>query len=211
MTALAAIHVAKKALGLDDDTYRDLLERETGKRSAKDMTSAELDRVLAVMRRASFKPASKGFGPRLEGPFARKLQALWIAAWNLGLVRDRRDSALLAFVERQTGISRTEWLRDPADARKAVEALKSWIAREGGVDWSTARILDWQCAPGYQIARAQMERLRPGISGAAFWSEVMRIIGRASFGEKPSDAEWIVVMDALGRQLRGLAKRTAAA
>ena len=43
---LAAIHLGKKELGLDDDTYRDMLEQVTGKRSAKGLNDDELVAVL---------------------------------------------------------------------------------------------------------------------------------------------------------------------
>lgn len=137
MTAsIAAIHVAKKQLGLDDETYRDALRQVTGKASAADMTEVERQRVLERFRQQGFKGASTGRRKLLEGRFAKKLQALWIAAWNLGLVRDRDDRALVAFVKRQTGIDHVRFLRHGQDAAKAIEALKAWLERAGGVDWS---------------------------------------------------------------------------
>ena len=36
-----------------------------------------------------------------------------------------------AFVSRQSGIDAAAWMRDPADARKVIEALKDWCARAG--------------------------------------------------------------------------------
>ena len=36
----------KRDLNLDDEAYRDLLERTTGKRSSKDMTELERERVI---------------------------------------------------------------------------------------------------------------------------------------------------------------------
>lgn len=49
---LAAIHVlASKQLRLDQDTYRALLERVTGKRSAADLNARERTAVLEEMRR----------------------------------------------------------------------------------------------------------------------------------------------------------------
>ena len=96
---IAAMHVAKKQLGLDDDSYRDALRQAVGKGSASEMTEAERQRVMEHFRSLGFKAASKGGRKPLEGKFAAKLQALWIAGWNLGLVRDRDDRALIAFVE----------------------------------------------------------------------------------------------------------------
>ncbi|ODT18896.1 MAG: hypothetical protein ABS35_22690 [Kaistia sp. SCN 65-12] len=178
MTSLAAIHVAKKELDLDDDDYRNVLERVTGKRSAKDLSFHERALVMKEFGRLGFEvtypdpyrprtrdkaeraehrtPAVKG-AMRLDGVYARKLRALWISAWNLGVVRDRTDRALVAFVERQTGLSHTRFLREPADAMKAIEGLKKWIARECGIIWpgSTPN----QNATKRAVITAQLKRL----------------------------------------------------
>ncbi len=50
---LARIHLLKKDLGLDDDSYRDLLEKLTGKRSAGKLTGPERNKVLIYMNRHS--------------------------------------------------------------------------------------------------------------------------------------------------------------
>lgn len=145
MNPNAAIHVARKQLGLDEDTYRTILHRVTGKSSSADMTPAQRGLVLEEFRRLGFEPTppasrkpKKGLpkgGLVLDGPYVGKIRALWISAWNLGIVRDRTDTALVAFVRRQTGIDHAAWVRDPKDAAKVIEALKAWIAREGGVQW----------------------------------------------------------------------------
>ncbi|WP_279480294.1 regulatory protein GemA [Aureimonas sp. SK2] len=212
MTALKKIHVAKRQLGLDEDTYRAVLTRVTGKASAGAMTEGEQELVLAEFQRQGFKPALKA--PRkdgkaaLSGPYAKKLQALWISAWNLGLVFDRQDSALLAFVERQTGIQRTEFLRAAADGRKAVEGLKAWLAREAGVDWSETGT-EAHGRFGYRIACAQWAILFPN-GRATFWTEVGRILARSVLTNKPSDKEWQTVMNALGKRIRDTRKKAVA-
>lgn len=129
--AIAAIHVAKRDLGLDEATYRTMLVHVVGKDSLRDMSPAEHERVIAHMRG---KGAPRGRG-KLSGPYAGKLQALWISGWHLGVVRNKSDEALLAFIKGRTGIDHTRFLRNAADARKAVEALKSMLEREAGVDW----------------------------------------------------------------------------
>ncbi|MBM3929088.1 MAG: regulatory protein GemA [Sphingomonadales bacterium] len=133
MSALKAIHVGRKALGLDDDDYRATLERITGKRSAAQLTEAQRRNVIREFRRLGMGASPNATA--VTGPFASKLKALWLSAYNLGVAADRRDSAMVAFVERQTGIARVQWLREPRDARRAIEGLKAWIAREAGVDW----------------------------------------------------------------------------
>ena len=202
MNALALIHVAKKQLGLDEEAYRGLLERLTGKRSAKDMDFRELEAVIAEMRRLGFSAAPKLRRNGLEGPYAAKLQALWIAGWNLGIVRDRRDKALTAFVLRQTGIPASRWLRLPEDAAKVIEALKAWLAREGGVDWSRRRRGDPEHFGDdrFRIVWAQAKKLeRLGViePGGRF------TITNKRFADY-SGADWIALMNALGTKLRAV-------
>jgi len=108
MKALAAIHIAKKQLGLDDDDHRALCLRVTGIPSSKDMSEAERGKVLDEYRRLGFVDRRK-----LEGKYAAKLQALWIAAWNLGVVPSERDEALIGFVHRQTQIDHARFVALP--------------------------------------------------------------------------------------------------
>ena len=157
MSALKLIHLGRRELGLtDDDDYRDVLEQVTGKRSAKAMTERERRAVVDEFRRRGFRLQRSA---NLTGPYAGKLVALWLSAWNLGIVRNRTDAALIAFVERQTGIAHMNWLRDARDARRAIEALKAWIAREAGVEWPSED--DGRSAKLAVIA-AQLRKLEDG-------------------------------------------------
>src|SRR3546814_5628829 len=56
----------------------------------------------------------------LTGPFAPKLVALWLSAWNLGVAHNRHEHALIAFVERQTGIAHVNWEIGRASCRGRV-------------------------------------------------------------------------------------------
>lgn len=205
-SSIAAIHVAKNQLGLDDDLYRAKLLKITGKASTKDMTEAERQHVLTVFRNEGFSPASNTRRPngrrQLSGKFAKKLQALWIAAYNLGIVRNRDDDALEAFVTRQTGIAAERFLHHADDAAKVIEALKKWMAREAGVDWSA----DVLVAPhlrsdGYRIARAQWEIISPQ-GPSDFWPTVTDLISREPPNRDLSDRDWIVVMNLFGDRIR---------
>ncbi|MBD8554899.1 regulatory protein GemA [Rhizobium sp. CFBP 8762] len=199
-SSIAAIHVAKKQLGFDDDTYRAKLRVITGKTSTKSMTETERQQVLTVLRSEGFKPIERRANGRqkLTGPFAKKLQALWIAGYNLGLIEKNDDAALLAFVKRQTGIDHTRFLHFPDDAAKAIEGLKRWLARDGGVDWSGPAPSK---APGYRIAFAQWTMLCPG-GERDFWDVIADMLDLDEAGpDLPSD-QWITVMNAFGVRLR---------
>ena len=223
MSALAAMHVAKKQLGLDDDTYRSVLNQVTGKSSAKDMSEGDRQRVLARFREMGFGAGSTVRKGGLEGPYAKKLQALWIAGWNLGLVHDRKDSALVAFVRRQTGIDHVRFLHEPDDAAKAIEALKAWMAREAGVEWNPGRHAEaWACRPGYRIALAQFAILKremaknlpthvPTQADLTGRNQTLTLWMQSRKYGTPAtviDTEWHAVMNELGRLLRDL-KRAA--
>lgn len=59
---IAKIHVAKDQLALDDDNYRAILKRITGKLSCKQMNLLELQNMMAEMERLGFKPTKKSIG-----------------------------------------------------------------------------------------------------------------------------------------------------
>ena len=53
---IAKIKIAQKELGLDDGTYRAVLERVTGKRSCTECSIPELERVVEDLRQHGFQP-----------------------------------------------------------------------------------------------------------------------------------------------------------
>jgi phage gp16-like protein len=55
-TVLAKVHVAKKQLALDDDTYRAMLRSVAGVESAKDLTPEGAAKLLRHMERCGFQP-----------------------------------------------------------------------------------------------------------------------------------------------------------
>jgi hypothetical protein len=140
VTALAqtkAIHALRRQIPhYTDADYRAYLLREFKVDSSTRLTHAQAGKVIETLKTLAGQNGKvRRASERAEGPYAAKLRALWISAYHLGVARSRDDKALLAFVERQTGLSHTRFLKDPADAAKAIEALKSWIAREAGVEW----------------------------------------------------------------------------
>ncbi|WP_283132502.1 gp16 family protein [Enterovibrio norvegicus] len=138
------IHVGKRELQLDDDTYRALLKRETGSDSCKAMRIEELDRVLSAMERQGFKrkksakpkQTEKRLSPKTQGKpdVISKIRALWITMAKEGIVRDGSETALDAYVRRMTrhqngeGVDHIAWC-DDEQAIRIIEALKQWIKR----------------------------------------------------------------------------------
>ena len=167
---IGAIHALAKKAGMDEDTRRDFLERETGLRSCAALSRSQAIAVIDGLRKiVDGAPAGKAKGAvaGLDTPVARKLRALWIAAYDLGLVRERSDRAMLSFLERQTGVSHTRFLSSPGEGAPAIEALKSWLARDGGVEWPAREAwkkdgkadFDEIAASKWAIIEAQWRRL----------------------------------------------------
>lgn len=143
------VQVGRRSLGLDEETYRALLVQQSGKRSAAELTLKELEKVLAVMKGAGFKPTVKrgvkgGKQKRLSpvsGTQVRTaeigvIRAIWITMAKHGLLRDGSETALNHYVERQTvrinngvGVAEVAWL-DGVLAYSVLESLKHWHKRE---------------------------------------------------------------------------------
>jgi phage gp16-like protein len=128
---LAAIHVAKKALGLDEATYREFLFATTGHRSAAELSDSQRQQVIELLRSRGFKrtPMAEKRQKRIGNNSQLGLiQALWRRLKYAGALTDPSERHLSAFVKKMTGIERPEWL-NPQEAIAVIEGLKSWLAR----------------------------------------------------------------------------------
>src|SRR3546814_20065054 len=86
------------------------------------------------MKRHGFRPKTQRNGA-LTGAFAPKLVAMWLCAWNLGVAHNRHEHALIAFVERQTGIAPVNWVSDQRDGEAAAQQLQKWNASAARCVW----------------------------------------------------------------------------
>ena len=135
-----AIFGACRARGIDDDARHALQLRVVGKASLTTMTTGELQQVLRAVRTGrTAKAADRAAEPAGQllprGAHQGKLSALWISGYHLGVVRSADPEALATWVCRQTGLGSARWAT-PGHTAACIEALKEWIAREAGVDWS---------------------------------------------------------------------------
>ncbi|MGV2111906.1 regulatory protein GemA [Agrobacterium salinitolerans] len=205
---IAAIKIEQKKLGLDDFTYRAKLEILTGKSSTKDMTEAERQKVLVSLRGNVTRPAPVRHDGRdgkrkLSGKYLPKMRALWIACYNLGVIEDRRDSALEAFAmgRQLPEISDLRFVHTASDGASVVEALKGMLARAGVVWADRVPCEPHEKSHGYKIAQAQWAILHPDQPNA-FWQAATHIVLESISYRNFSDAEWITVMNHFGPQVR---------
>lgn len=59
---IAKIHIAQNQLGMDEDSYRAVLQRITGQNSCKNCDLSQLQRIMAEMQRLGFQPAKPAIG-----------------------------------------------------------------------------------------------------------------------------------------------------
>lgn len=111
---LGKIHIAKKRLNLDDESYRDLIANQTGgKRSCGDCDGIELAGILEALYGLGFVGTPKvKLSPVVGAAAAQsdKIRAMWIDLHRRGVVREPGDDAIQKFVKRLTKVDRVEWL-----------------------------------------------------------------------------------------------------
>ena len=118
---IKAIQTGRRRLGMDEETYRALLaDVSGGKTSSKELNAYQLKEVLRRMREA-------GFGSVTDGPQMRKIKQLWLEMHKEGIVRNKSDRAVSAYIQRITKKS-PEACR-VKDLQLVIETLKQWIER----------------------------------------------------------------------------------
>lgn len=137
---IAAIHVLKTKMGLDDDTYRAMLAEQTGKTSSAGLDDRQRERVLDHLR-ALEREVSGGAPPETPTPRrgwmefrdddpapVRKICAMWIELGKAGRVERTTRQALNAWVKRQVGVDEVGWVTS-RQATALIEQLKEWTDR----------------------------------------------------------------------------------
>lgn len=125
----------RRKLGLEEEDWRDLLERVAGERSAKALTADQLGLVLGELERLGFVPeSSPDFRPASKKAHVRKVYALWGELKRKRVWKSRHVASLDLFVKKIAKVDSTEWLT-PVAANKVIEALKA-MAAKAGVDVS---------------------------------------------------------------------------
>ena len=216
MSLVGRIHAAAKQAGLDDDTRRAKCMAIVGKSSTKEMTDPELWKVLQTFENEGYASRKS---PRVDGrtrksPFTGKyvpkMRALWIALYNLGVITDRRDSAIESFAlgHQVKGIDDVRFIHAHSDGQSVIEAMKAMLARHG-VDWTDYKPCpDWMTRHGYKIARAQWAKLSPNGS-RDFWKVVTDLLDLDETIRDLTDTQWIDVMNLLGQRVRKMPKEQA--
>lgn len=128
---IAKIHIGKKALCLDDATYRDVLQMSTGKTSCEQMNLQELKKVLETFKRQGFVPkpaqdktAKYGKKPHTTADRQALMDKIEAMLTDSGLHWNYAH----AMAEKMFGVSFVNWL-DATDLYKLTQALAVYQKR----------------------------------------------------------------------------------
>lgn len=132
------INIAKGDLGLDDETYREMLVKVTRIASLRAMSTQQKIAVLDQMKKDGFqvKPKKRS-GKRLPAstkPYIRLIHALWKSCHRAGAIENGSREALRAFCKRFVAHGEDSVAVDPDmlsydQATPIIEALKKMEAR----------------------------------------------------------------------------------
>ena len=135
LSLIKLIHVARRELQMDDDTYRLMLSGMPalgGLTSTADLSVPNLVLVLEQLKRKGFKvrPNTTNKRPQAKDGKSRKIRSLWLSLRDAGVLRDSSEEALVNFVKGATGVAALQWLTG-AQASQVIEQLKQWLQRAG--------------------------------------------------------------------------------
>jgi phage gp16-like protein len=128
---MAKIHIAKAQLGMDDDTYRALLARVAGVRSAKDLGPRQIGAVLREFERLGFEPKPAAKAKSRPAPSPSDERKALVSKIEAQLTEAARPwSYADAMAARMFKVERVEWC-DPEQLRRLVAALAYDARRHG--------------------------------------------------------------------------------
>lgn len=131
---LAKIHIAKKYLGLDDETYRAVLWTCARVKSSKDLDFSGRAAVLKHFESRGWQPKIKAKSKKkvselCSEPQHKMIRGLWLELYNNGIVINSDESAINRFIKNQTGIEHMQWL-NTKQATSIINRLQSWLNRQ---------------------------------------------------------------------------------
>lgn len=126
---LAKIHIAKAQLEMDDHSYRSLLARIAGVRSASELTPRQAENVLAEFRRLGWLPTTTGQNRQRPQVAADRQTVLGKIEALLSEARRPWEYAE-TMADRMFHRKRLEWL-EPTELQRLMQALIIDAQRNG--------------------------------------------------------------------------------
>lgn len=135
---LAAIHAAKRDLGMDDDLYRDLLQQHTGKRSAGQLNAKQRAKFLSALKAMGFQRQPRktvGEYPGKPKNMNEMLVKIEAQLADMKLPWSYAD----AIAKRQFNIDRVAWLKKQEQFSAVIAAL--YVEQEKRALWGSLNAL----------------------------------------------------------------------
>ncbi len=132
---IAMVHIAKSRMGMDDETYRDWLAKNTGKRSSSDLSDRQLATLVQTLRQGGYLDEAPATAKVIAGKGAnRPTDAQWKTARGLvkklGLDGGLDGEAFASFVKRVGKVDNPRFLTKTTMASVLVGLEKWWTDRE---------------------------------------------------------------------------------
>lgn len=124
---LAKIHIAKKALGLDRDTYEDILWVVCRVKSSADLDSQGRFKLLKHFE--SLGSSSTRKSRAKNDPKTKKIWSLWYQLKEANKIKSSSVKGLRAFVKKTTGCDDIRFC-DEQQKVIVIESLKKWLERK---------------------------------------------------------------------------------
>lgn len=147
------VKIGQNQLGMDDFSYRAMLQRLTNKSSSTKCTVVELHKIIHELQqkgakirwypKKAMKPddySPETYGQSVKSDIAHKIRAIWINMGKDGFVADRSEKGLNKFIQSMLNRGRKKKGKtlllvyahtlNQRHAMQVLEALKSWHKRE---------------------------------------------------------------------------------
>lgn len=128
---IAMVHIAKSRMGMDDETYRGWLAKNTGKRSSSDLSDRQLATLVQTLRAAGYLDEAPATAKVIAGKGAnRPTDAQWKTARGLvkklGLDGGLDGEAFASFVKRVVKVDNPRFLTKATMASVLI-GLEKWL------------------------------------------------------------------------------------
>lgn len=173
---LAPIHCAKRALGMDDESYRALLQRVAGVRSSRDLSPKAAGRVLDEFRRlgwADNRDKSRG-RPHNFSELPHRIRKIEAQLADLGLPWSYADGVARQMYQ----VQRVAWLRRPDQLDAVIAALhREQVKRTASA--IDARLAELGVSPGDLVQGALPDGWQRNLRILRLMSQALGSMGAA--------------------------------
>jgi len=125
------LHVAKRQIGLDDETYRLALVKIAGVTTSKDLTQEGFTAMMGMFEYCGFRPleaSGKSYGKRKGFATPAQIELVRTLWMELHGTRALDEDALNGWLLKFFKVSSLRFLTEQA-APKVITALKKWKSR----------------------------------------------------------------------------------